>query len=313
MMTMMKHKTLLVLRQQQQQPVSCRIAPAVVVVTCMILFGTVNVVNIGMVESFPINTVTLTGITTTPISTTTTTTTTTRLQATNNNNFLENILSSITNTVMNNNNKNELQQQQKPKYENVIIEPDYRVATLFLTFGILLDTIPYIQFTLGPFITLLGLLFLIQTFRIRFVFNEQNQFELKTITPFGMNAITNTGTSTSSTNELELQDSGENIIVGGANCWDCTKIVNYDFFPKSLMDAPFFGQPILIYFKETQTPDSTWNEGPGKIANDPVKIQNGIAIPGQVHFFPAICNAQQIQMEFQKRNCQKVSNNRQIK
>jgi Protein of unknown function (DUF3119) len=185
---------------------------------------------------------------------------------------------------------------QEVKYENVVIDPDFRVAALFLGIGFVLDTIPYVQFTFGPIVTLLGVLFLVQTFRIRFVFDETNNFELKTVTPFMEND-----------NIDSLQQSGENVVVGGANRWDCETIVNYDFFPRSWMDSPFFGQPILIYFKETQTPPETWNEGPGKAANNPEKIANGSAVPGQVHFFPAICNAQKIEQEFQKRNCKKLS------
>jgi Protein of unknown function (DUF3119) len=204
-------------------------------------------------------------------------------------NFLENILSSFqTGTTP--------KEVEPTKYENVIIEPDFRVAALFLGIGLLLDTIPYIQLTLGPIVTLLGVLFLVQTLRIRFVFDETNNFELKTITPLNSND-----------DVASLQQSGENVIVGGANRWDCKTIVNYDFFPRSLMDSPFFGQPILIYFKETQTPSDTWNEGPGKIANDSDKVANGSVVPGQVHFFPAICNAQQIEQEFMKRNCKKIT------
>jgi hypothetical protein len=287
-------KTLLRRRQQQQ-------VAMLFVLKCLFLLLLYNRNNGGnMVESFTINNTIQqqqqSKYMIRPTTTTTTTNGTTRLHATNN--FLENIFSSFTGSVMT---KKEITPP-KPKYETVVIEPDYRVAALFLTLGIVLDTIPYIQFTLGPFITLLGILFLVQTFRIRFVFNEQNQFELKTITPFFMKDNNNND----DTKNDELQDSGENIIVGGANCWDCDTVVNYDFFPKALMDTKFFGQPILIYFKETQTPNDTWNEGPGKIANDPIKIQNGVAVPGQVHFFPAICNAQQIQQEFQKRNCKKL-------
>jgi hypothetical protein len=216
-----------------------------------------------------------------------------------NNNFLGNFFSSLTSAVAT---KEILPPPPKPKYENVIIEPDLRIAALFLGLGVLLDTIPYVQLTMGPFVTLLGILFVVQTFRIRFVFTEDNQFELKTV------SLSSSSSSSTQTNDevAALNDSGENVIVGGANRWDCDTIVNYDFFPRSMMDLPFFGQPVLIYFKETQTPASTWNEGPGKIANDPDKIANGSAIPGQVHFFPAICNAKQIEQEFQKRNVQKL-------
>jgi Protein of unknown function (DUF3119) len=178
---------------------------------------------------------------------------------------------------------------QKPQYDNVTIDPDFRVAGLFLAIGIVLDQIPYIQWTLGLFTTLLGVLFLVQTFRIRFVFDEDNCLELKT-TSFGSDSI---------------EDAGENIIVGGANRWACDKIVNYDFFPKGWIDDNPVG-PILVYFKETQTPEETWNEGPGKSANDPEKIAAGKAVAGQVHFFPTVCNAQQIRAEFEKRGCQKI-------
>jgi hypothetical protein len=172
-----------------------------------------------------------------------------------------------------------------PVFDPVVIEPDFRVAALFLVSGVALDFIPYLQLTLGPVLTLLGILFLVQTFRIRFVFDELGAFELKT----GKDA---------------QGDSGENKIVGGANRWDTETIINYDFFPKGWIDGPV--GPILVYFKETQTPSESWNEGPGKMANDPDKIASGAAAPGQVHFFPAVCNAQQIRDEFAKRNCRKI-------
>jgi Protein of unknown function (DUF3119) len=234
------------------------------------------------------------------VVTATTTTTagrsTTRLNAktASTGNFLENVLSSFST-------KQAVTIPSKPKYDAVVIDPDFRIAGLFLGLGILLDTIPYIQLTIGPFVTLLGILFLVQTFRIRFVFTDENQFELKTKSLNGNENGVDDPKAISA-----LQDSGENVIVGGANRWDCDTIVNYDFFPKAMMDLPFFQQPILIYFKETQTPESTWNEGPGKAANNPEKIQNGSAIRGQVHFFPAICNAKQMEKEFQKRNVQKL-------
>ncbi len=103
----------------------------------------------------------------------------------------------------------------RPVFDPVVIDPDFRVAALFLTVGVALDFVPYAQLTVGPLVTLLGVLFLVQTFRIRFVFDEEGAFELKT-----------------STNEDDLGDSGENRIVGGANRWDTETIIKYDFFPK---------------------------------------------------------------------------------
>jgi hypothetical protein len=52
----------------------------------------------------------------------------------------------------------------------------------------------------------------------------------------------------------------------GATRWDTETIINYDFFPKGWIDGPV--GPILVYFKETQTPADSWNEGPGKLASD---------------------------------------------
>jgi len=178
-------------------------------------------------------------------------------------------------------------QSKPPALEPVTIDPDFRCAGLFLALGAVLDTIPYIQWTLGLLTTALGLLFLVQTVRIRFVFDEENCLELKTASGG------------------ELQDAGENVVVGGANRWACDSIVNYDFFPKGWIDDNPVG-PILVYFKETQTPLETWNDGPGKSANDPDKIAAGEAVAGQVHFFPAVCNAQQIRAEFEKRGCGKI-------
>jgi hypothetical protein len=143
------------------------------------------------------------------------------------------------------------------QYDTVVIEPDFRCAALFLVAGAFLDTIPYIQFTLGLFVTLLGVLFLVQTFRIRFIFNQDNVFELATV-----------GDKTG-----ELRTSGENIVVGGENKWACDTIVNYDFFPKGWIDLPI--GPILVYFKETQTPSEQWNKGPGAQANASEKVSSG--------------------------------------
>jgi hypothetical protein len=92
-------------------------------------------------------------------------------------------------------------------------------------------------------------------------------------------------------------------VVGGANRWTYDSFVNYDFFPKGWIDQP--QGPILVYFKETQTPSDMWNEGPGKSANSEEKIAAG-AVPGQVHFFPALCDTNQLRAEFEKRGCAKL-------
>jgi len=183
-------------------------------------------------------------------------------------------------------NPNKAPEEEVPQYyDPVTIENDFRVAGLFLVVGGVMDVIPYLQVSVGPVVTALGVLFLVQSFRTRFQFNENNELELVT------------GGSG------ENGEVGENKIVGGDNVWSCDSIVNYDFFPP-IGSSPI--GPILVYFKETQTPSDKWNEGPGKQANDPEKIASGEAVEGQVHFFPAVCNAEQICEEFEKRNCGKL-------
>jgi hypothetical protein len=175
------------------------------------------------------------------------------------------------------------QAPKKPVYDDVVIRPDYKLAAIFLSAGIALDFVPYLQLLPGPLITLLGILFLVQTARIRFIF-DADAFEL-----------VQGGDS--------LQSSGENVVVGGANRWTYDSFVNYDFFPKGWVDQP--QGPILVYFKETQTPSDKWNEGPGQSANSEEKIAAG-AVPGQVHFFPALCDTKQLRAEFAKRGCAKL-------
>jgi hypothetical protein len=85
----------------------------------------------------------------------------------------------------------------KPKFDTVIIDPDYRVGVSFLVLGGILDTIPYCQLLPGPFITLLGILFVVQATRVRFVFDEDS-IEL-------LNKGEQAG---------EFKSSGENVIVG---------------------------------------------------------------------------------------------------
>jgi hypothetical protein len=117
----------------------------------------------------------------------------------------------------------------------VVIGKDFRLSAFFLGGGLLLDQIPYLQLTLGPIVTLLGILFLVQTFRLNFVCDDST-FSLQ---------------DTSS----EEASIGENIVVGGENRWTYDSFVNYDFFPAGWIDQP--QGPILVYFKETQTPSGT--------------------------------------------------------
>lgn len=167
--------------------------------------------------------------------------------------------------------------------EEVVIGKDFRLSAIFLTGGLLLDQIPYLQLTLGPIVTLLGVLFLVQTFRLNFVCDDST-FSLQ-----------DTSTEEAST--------GENIVVGGENRWTYESFVNYDFFPEGWIDQP--QGPILVYFKETQTPSDKWDEGPGASANSDKALGKG-AVKGQVHFFPALCNTQQLRSVWKKQNFSKL-------
>ena len=74
----------------------------------------------------------------------------------------------------------------------------------------------------------------------------------------------------------------------------------------ALIDLPIllfvfcFSRPFQV-----QTPSEKWGTGPGEIANSEKAVSNG-AIPGMVHFFPALCNSKQLKAEWKRRGCQKL-------
>eukprot|EP00536_Pseudo-nitzschia_multiseries_P010313 jgi/Psemu1/307180/fgenesh1_kg.309_\ len=81
----------------------------------------------------------------------------------------------------------------------------------------------------------------------------------------------------------------ENVVVGGENKWRYDSFKNYDFLPSKDF-------PILVYFREDQTPLETREEVPIVVDN----------LEGQVHFFPAISNSKQLEEGFAKHGCPKV-------
>ncbi|XP_064942976.1 uncharacterized protein LOC104000810 isoform X3 [Musa acuminata AAA Group] len=113
------------------------------------------------------------------------------------------------------------------KRDIVIPEPDYRIPVVLL--GIAGGLVYQDNLLPAATIGLLGFLLLIQEVKIG------NQ----------------------------LEESGENVFVGGKNRWRYSTFVNWEFW------WPQF--PILIYFKETQTKPE-----------------------GQIHFFPVIFNGKQL-------------------
>ncbi|CAM9277167.1 unnamed protein product [Heterosigma akashiwo] len=82
---------------------------------------------------------------------------------------------------------------------------------------------------------------------------------------------------------------GENVVVGGENRWAYSSFKNWDFLPSEDF-------PILVYFREDQTPASVREEVPIKVDD----------LDGQVHFFPAIADAQQLKAGFKSHGCTKA-------
>ena len=131
-------------------------------------------------------------------------------------------------------------------------------------------------YALGALCAVFGLFIAFQTTTLRFTFDE---------TSFAL--VKADGSST-----------GENVVVGGENVWRYDEFVNWDFFPSESF-------PILVYFKETQTPEQFWNVGPGEQANSPEALARG-AKPGQVHFFPAIARVDELKASFKTHACAKL-------
>ncbi|KAF8671888.1 hypothetical protein HU200_049830 [Digitaria exilis] len=124
--------------------------------------------------------------------------------------------------------------------ETVVPDPDYRLPIAILGIA---GAFAYADNLLAAApVGLLGILLLFQTTRVRFVFDNE-ALEVKV--------------------GDQLQESGENVFVGGKNRWKYSTFVNWELW------WPQF--PILVYFKETQTKPE-----------------------GQIHFFPVIFNGRQL-------------------
>ena len=96
--------------------------------------------------------------------------------------------------------------------------------------------------------------------------------------------------------EEDLRDSLENWAVGGENRWPYDSFTNWTFFPSRMADSedaplPF---PILVYFKETHTPEEKWNEGPGQLD----KVGGG-----QIHFFPCVVDSDELASIWEAKGC----------
>mmetsp|Transcript_18390 Transcript_18390/g.59360 ORF Transcript_18390/g.59360 Transcript_18390/m.59360 type:complete len:253 (-) Transcript_18390:414-1172(-) len=175
--------------------------------------------------------------------------------------------------------------KRKPKQKDVVVPRDFTLTLVIAAVAAYLDQIPYVQYAFGAPLSFVAAFFFVQTLRIRFVF-EEKEFGIKEAPIW--------------TGKTALEQSGDNYVIGGANRWKYTGVVNYDAFPKWL---PF---AVLLYFKETQTPKDKWVSNPvGRLANNQKKLDDG-AVKGQVHFFPCVCNKDVFKREFEKRGCPKI-------
>ena len=173
---------------------------------------------------------------------------------------------------------------------------DYKGNLACALFG-LLTLVPALGGAVwGGFCTVFGLFLAFQTYRVRFVFED------------GAISVQNRKLPLLDGEDVAFGDdalvsSGENFAVGGENKWACSSVVNWEFFPRALVE--FTGTPILVYFKETSTPRDKWDEGPGQFANSEAALAAG-AVAGQVHFFPAIVNKEEIERLFVEQGCGKL-------
>jgi len=164
---------------------------------------------------------------------------------------------------------------------SLVVPEDYKVSLSFVALGLVVIFVPWL---LGGFSLVLGLFLVFQTLRIRFVFDD-DAFEVKTKP---LDDLFSSG----------LTETGDNFAVGGENRWSYSSFVNYDFFPSEAL-------PVLVYFKETQTPEDKWDVGPGKWANGEEALAKGAA-KGQVHFFPCIAKADVLKENFVAKGCKKL-------
>ncbi len=116
--------------------------------------------------------------------------------------------------------------------------------------------------------TIFGFFIAYQTTTLRFTFDDSNKCF----------SLVKAGHS-------DNKSIGENVVVGGENSWKYNSFKNYDFLPSKSF-------PILVYFKEDQTPKENWVTGP-----DILKVDN---LEGQVHYFPCIANTDQLEANFKK-------------
>jgi hypothetical protein len=126
----------------------------------------------------------------------------------------------------------------------------------------------------GSFHILFAALLWVQTSRVRLVC-EKDSFEFYNVKGPGLDFERGAW----------LEKKPSNYVSGTANRWRYDSIINYGFFPS-------IEYPVICYFKETETPKKQW--GKWFAAFD---SYGG----GQPHFFPGICNVQELKEQLELR------------
>lgn len=119
--------------------------------------------------------------------------------------------------------------EKKPRLPDIVINPSYNVAAGFGAVGI--ASIASDNLLLGIPVALIGALLTVQTGRVRFLFDDTSMEVL---------------IDSKKKDNKQLEKSGENAFVGGANRWTYDSFTRYKFFPSKDI-------PIFLAFWELQT------------------------------------------------------------
>ncbi|KAL7497913.1 hypothetical protein ACHAWT_009422 [Skeletonema menzelii] len=172
--------------------------------------------------------------------------------------------------------------------DEFVVDRDFSVATILMVVGIWLtcfgpSNYPEVDMIGGIFHIWFGAFIGKQTMKTRAVFTKDS-FELRTVTNKHLGLQADKGLA---------PKERKNYVLGTDNKWKYSSFVNWDFFPS--VDLP-----ILVYFKETQTPKEMQIKG-SLGARQMDRRDNG-----QMHFFPAYANAKQLREQFESHRCQKI-------
>jgi len=172
---------------------------------------------------------------------------------------------------------------QRKKMEDVIIDPDYYLTWSFALVGALITwyhpdntdgSLSLIGVAGGAFHLLFASLLWVQTRRVRLIF-EKDSFEFYNIK----------GPSLDFDKGAWLERKPDNYVSGTINRWKYDTIINWGIFPSLEF-------PVIIYFKETETPKEQWDKWFAAFDS----YGNG-----QPHFFPGLANARQFKEQMELR------------